>query len=93
MISIVFRNASSERTRVTRAVLPDPLGPTNKMEGNVVSPADLKTTVCKKMGIVTARSIAIRRAVGVGFSIECSSPVGGGGRVACVLLIGSIVAD
>jgi hypothetical protein len=58
-------------TRVRRDVLPEPLGPINKMDGNVVRPLLRKTTEWRKMGMVRARRIAIARPRGEGFRRAC----------------------
>jgi hypothetical protein len=55
-------------TKVRRDVFPEPLGPTKRIEGNVVRPLLRKTTECRKMGMDTAKSIAMARPRGDGFS-------------------------
>jgi hypothetical protein len=61
-------------TRVRRDVLPEPLGPINRMDGNVMRPLLRKTTEWRKMGIVIARRIAIARPSGEGFSNTWTRP-------------------
>lgn len=55
-------------TSVTSDVFPEPLGPSSKMEGSVVRPLARKTNVCRKRGIVRARTMETARPSGDGFS-------------------------
>jgi len=57
---------------VRRDVLPEPLGPSRRMEGNVVSPLALKTTVWRKIGIVKTSRSAMMRPTGDGLIKACA---------------------
>lgn len=58
--------------RVSRDVLPEPLGPTRRTEGRVVAEADRYMTRWRKSGIDNTTNIVIRMAEGVGCSNEVS---------------------
>jgi hypothetical protein len=60
------------RTRVRRDVFPEPLGPTNRIEGSAINPLARKTIVWRKIGIVTTRRIAIANPKGDGFIRACA---------------------
>ena|ERR1700722_2893649 len=64
---------SSQLTKVRRDVLPDPLGPISKIDGNVVKPLTRKTKKCRKSGIVRTRTMATARPKGEGLRRACAS--------------------
>jgi hypothetical protein len=58
----------SIRTRVRRAVFPEPLGPRSSIEGRVVRPLARKTNECRKRGMLSTSRVAIRSATGDGLN-------------------------
>lgn len=54
-------------TRVRSAVLPEPLGPINTIEGKDVKPVARKTTEWRKIGIERTRIIVMIKPKGEGF--------------------------
>jgi hypothetical protein len=59
-------------TRVRRDVFPEPLGPIKSIDGKVVSPLARNTTLWRKIGVNTARKIAIASPSGDGLSRACT---------------------
>jgi hypothetical protein len=55
-----------QHTSVSRDVLPEPLGPIKRIEGNVVRPLARKTTAWRNKGIDKTRMTAIARPRGDG---------------------------
>lgn len=68
---IAYENPK-ELTRVRREVLPEPLGPRSRIEGNVVSPLARKKTVCRNIGIVNTSRSAIMSPTGDGLMTACA---------------------
>lgn len=56
----------SALTRVSRDVLPDPLGPISRIDGKAVNPLARKTKKCRKSGIVRTKTMPIARPRGDG---------------------------